>query len=133
MRRLAHRLRQFAYQAEHPVTQGQLLLCLAEFHAREGRWNYAIQAAEAALPLETFHQNAVEAIVEIHVAGALMALRRGFQRIEQFNKNFDPETELIVPGNDKAVQEQAAKAFRRLERDLEKIVPKGRQQELGLL
>ena len=53
--------------------------------------------------------------------------------IEQFNRTFDPEAETIVPGNDKAVQEQAAKEFRRWQKTLEKIVPEKRQRALGLL
>ena len=132
MKRLAPRLRRFAWQAEHPMTQGQLLLCLAEFLARLPQWKGALQAAEAAQQIETFHQNAIFAIVEIYVARAIMALRRGFHQIDQFNKNLDPETELILPGNDRRIQEQAAKELRRLERILERIVPKERQKELGM-
>jgi len=53
-------------------------------------------------------------------------------RIEEFKKVFDPESEIMVPGNDKAVQEQAAKEFRRLQRVLEEVMPKKRQKELGI-
>jgi len=37
-----------------------------------------------------------------------------------------------LPGNDKAIQQDAAKQFRRLEKILEQIVPKERQRDLGI-
>jgi hypothetical protein len=128
---LAARFPRFMHQIDGPILNAQALLCLAEFYARQGDWDVAITGAELAQDCETLHRNAVHAIVEIHAARALLAIRRGFDRIERFNKNFDPTTELIVPGNDAAVQEQAAKEFRRLQRILEKVVPKERQKELG--
>jgi hypothetical protein len=121
------------HQADHDANaQAQLLLCVAEFYALEGDWDEAIMGAELAQNCATFHQNAVLAIVEIHVARALLTVRRGFGRIEHFKKSFDPPTELMVPGNDKVVQEQAAKEFRRLQRILEQIVSKERQKELRI-
>ena len=62
------------------------------------------------------------AIVEIHVARALQALQCGFQKIEAFRKDFDPETELMIPGNEKAMLDDAAKEFRRLQKILEGVV-----------
>jgi len=71
-------------------------------------------------------------IVELHVASALRTIRRGFRLIQEFNKHFDPEAEIILPGNDQAIQQNAAKQHKRLQRILERIVPKERQEELGV-
>jgi hypothetical protein len=41
--------------------------------------------------------------------------------------------ETTLPGNDKAIQQDAEKKFRTLQKILEKIVPEKRQKELGLI
>ena len=130
--KLAKRLSHLVRMAEDPVTQAQLLDLLAEYHTRKGDWNKAIELWEIVQLHETFSQSAVISIVEIQAARALRAIQHGFQLIEKFNKNFDPESETILPGNDKAVQQEAAKRFRRLQKILERIVPKERQMELGI-
>jgi hypothetical protein len=132
MRKLAVRLPRVIDQAEDPATQAVLCVCLAEFCAREGAWDDTIAAAEAAQECSGFLQSAVGAIVQIHVARALKAVQYGFQKIEALSKEFDPEIELTIPGNEKAMLDDAAKEFRRLEKILERIVPKKRQGELGL-
>ncbi len=133
MEKLADRLPRAVSEADHPLTQSKLFLCLAEYLARKGSWGDALAALQEAQTNETFSRDAVAAIVEIHVACALAALRQGFELIDQFKQNFDPVAETIVPGNDNAIQEQAAKKFRRLQKTLEKIVPEKRQRALGLL
>jgi hypothetical protein len=130
--KLAKQLPRAIREADSQVLQSQLLLCLAEYLVRKGKCAESIAVLEAVQADATFHRNAVTGIVEIHAVRAWLALRLGFQRIGQFNRNFDPETELTVPGNDKAVQEQAAKEFRRLQKTLEKILPEKRRKELGL-
>jgi hypothetical protein len=74
----------------------------------------------------------VEGIVDIHVAAALLAIKRGLELVEKFNKNPNPEMETTLPGNDKKIQQRAEKRFRKLKKILAKIVPEKRQKELGL-
>jgi hypothetical protein len=132
MRKLAARLPRAIHQAADSQMQAMLCLCLAEVCAREGEWDDIIPLMEPVHESLPFIQNAVDTAVEVHVVRALMAVQRGFQKIEAFRKEFDPETELILPGNDKAVLDQAAKGFRRLQKALEKLLPQKRQKELGL-
>ena len=131
MRRFAVRLPLAIHQAKHPVTQAMLCRCLAEFCAREGEWDDAIAVAESAQENPCFLQPAVGTLVEIHVARALRAVERGFQYIEAFRKDFDPETELVITGVEKDILDDAAKEFRRLQKMLGRVVPKKRQKELG--
>ncbi len=133
MEKLARRLPHAITEADHPMMQSYLLLSLAEYLARKGKWDEAIAVLEEVQSNETFERNAVTAIVELHVARALKAVRLGFRLLQQFNQDFDPSAEIIVPGNDKAVREQAAEEFGRLQKTLVKIVPPKRQVELGLL
>jgi len=110
-----------------------LMCCLAEYLARKGDWNEALRLWEIAQSHSTLSRNAVMSIVEIHVACALRAIQRGFQLIEEFDKRSDPEeTELTLPGNDKAIQRDAAKMFRKTQKFLERVVSKKRQKELGI-
>ena len=132
MRKLVLRLPRAIDQAENPVTQAALGLCLAEFCAREGAWDDAIALVEPAQECSIYIQDAVSTLVEIHVARALKAVQSGFQKIEVFRKEFDPETELTIPGNEKAMLDNAAKEFQRLQKMLERTVPKKRRGELGL-
>jgi hypothetical protein len=132
IRLLGARLPRLISRAEDPVARAQLLLCLSEFYAREGKWAGAIAAAEPAQECQTFLSNAVGVIVEIHAARALKAIRRGFDKIEAFSKQFDPKTELMLPGNARTILKQAEKEFRKLQKILERIVPEKRQRELGV-
>lgn len=120
-------------EADHPIMQARLLLCHAEYLARRGKWDETIAVLEGVQSNEIFNRNAVTAIVEVHVARALQALREGFKLIRQFNRHFDPDAETIMPGNDKAIQDGAAREFRRLQKSLEQIVSEKRQRKLGLI
>jgi len=130
---LTRRLPRAIEVAEHPMTRAHLLLGLSEIFARDGNWVAAIATAEVAQTSDLFNQNATLAIVEYHVAGALRALQAGLQFAEEHRQNYDPQTELVLPGNTDAVQHQAANEFRRLQKSLARIVPEKRQGELGLL
>ena len=132
MGKLARRLPDAIQNAEHPIIHSQLLLCLAEFLVLNHDWDEAISVLEAAQTNEIFNKEAVAGIVEIQAIRALLALKHGFERIEGFNRNFDPKVELMLPGNDRMVQDSAAKEFRRLRKILEKIVPSKRQKALGI-
>ena len=132
MKRLVRKVPHALKIAEHSMMQAQLLCCWAEYLARKGDWNKAIKLWEIAQVESTFTGDAVVTVVEIHVARALRAIRFGFQLLKQFEKNIDPETEIIVPGNDDALRQQSEKRFRRLENILQKILTEERQAELGM-
>ncbi|MEI9962174.1 MAG: hypothetical protein WDM76_13890 [Limisphaerales bacterium] len=106
--------------------------CLAEYYTRKGLWNNAIELWEFVQQDNIFCQNAVGGIVEIQVAAALLAIKRGLELVKKFNQGFDPETETTLPGNDKKIQQQAEKQFRKWRKILEKIVPEKRQKNWGL-
>jgi hypothetical protein len=133
IRLLAPRLPRLISRVDDPLTRAQLLLCLAQFYAREGKWADAIVTAEPAQECAILLRNAVGAIVEIHAARALQTVRRGFEKIEAFSKHFDPKTELTLPGNTRTILNQTEKAFLKLQRILERIVPEERRYELEIV
>jgi hypothetical protein len=132
MDKLAKKLSWAVGQAAHPMMRTMLSRHLGEYYARKGLWNKAVEAWEFVQLDYIFFQEAVEGIVDIHVAGALLAIKRGFELVEKFNKETDPQMETTLPGNDKKIQQRAEKRFRKLKKILEKIVPEIRQKELGL-
>lgn len=134
MNTLASRLLRIVDKAQDPPTQALLSLCLAELFARWGAWAWddAIGMANEAQECSAFLQRAVGTTVDIHVARALKAVRWGFIKIKLLRRQFDPEVELTIPGNESAMLDDAAKKFERLQKMLERILPKERQKELGL-
>ena len=133
MEKLAKRLPRAVSEAENPTMQSHLLLCLAEFLARKGKWDETIAVLETVQSSKIFNRNAVTGIVEVHVVRALLALQHGCRVNDEFNRKSDPEMEITLPRNDQALLAQAANEFQRLRKLLEKIVPEKRQQKLGLL
>jgi lipopolysaccharide biosynthesis regulator YciM len=132
MEKLAKRLSRAFKVAKHPSMLTHLAGYLGEFYARKGLWNKAVKFWEFVQQDNIHCQNAVESIVEIHVAGAMLAIKRGLELVENFNQNPDPQMETTLPGNNKKIQQRAEKKFRKLKRILEKIVPEKRQKDLGL-
>jgi hypothetical protein len=131
-RQLAKRLTHATHAADHPLMRSLLRLDLAEYLSREGEWDEALAVLEAVQSDETLTEDAVTCMVEVHAVRALLALRRGLHLVKEDNQNIDPETELALPDEAKAIRGQAAREFRRLQRILERIVPKKRQKELGI-
>jgi hypothetical protein len=132
MDKLAKKLSRAIGQAKYPLMQTKLAECLAEYYTRKGLWNKAVELWEFVRLDNIFCENAVASIVDIHVAGALLAIKRGLGLVEKFKQNPDPQMETTLPGNDKKIQQRAEKKFRKLKKILEKIVPKKRCNELGL-
>jgi lipopolysaccharide biosynthesis regulator YciM len=130
--KLAKKLSRTFKVAKHPSMLPHLKGYLGEYYARKGLWNKAVELWES-VQLDNIHcQSAVESIVEIHVAGALLAIKRGLELVEKFSREIDSQMETTLPGNDKKIQQQAEKKFRKLKKILEKIAPEKRQKELGL-
>ena len=118
--------------SDNDMVRVLLMSSVAEFCARTGWWEKALDFWKKVREHETLHRNAVEGIVEIHCARALRAIERGFEYVERYKMKLDPELETMLPGNNKSVQKSAAKEFLRLQKILERIVPKERQKELGM-
>jgi len=70
--------------------------------------------------------------VKMHIARAPRAIQRGFQLLEKFNQSLDPELTTTLPGNQNARHQTTEREFRRMQKILEKILPKERQNELGI-
>ncbi|MGA2029569.1 MAG: hypothetical protein ABSG87_05820, partial [Verrucomicrobiota bacterium] len=70
MDRLAKKLSLAIGQAAHPFMRTMLARHLGEYYARKGLWNKAVEAWEFVQLDYIFFQEAVEGIVDIHVAGA---------------------------------------------------------------
>jgi hypothetical protein len=118
--------------AESPTLQSILRLTQAEFFIRAGKWEDAVALFESVQNDRIFCRDAVKGIVEIHAFHALLAIKNGLTFIEKFNRDFEPEMEITLPGNDKVIQQKAERQFRKWRKTLEKIVPEKRQKELGI-
>lgn len=129
--RLARMLPNTIENASHPMMKALLQLCLAEHYMDHGLWERAIECCEVAASDATSTKDAITTIVEIRVVQALKAIRAGIEQVETFKKQFDPASELSVPGNDAKMHEAAWMEFLRLQKILEEIVPKERQKEIG--
>jgi hypothetical protein len=132
MENLAKKLLWAIKEVDVPFMRTHLAKCLAEYYARKGHWGKAVELWEFVQLDNIFYRDAVEGVVDIHVAGALLAIKRGFELMKKFNQNYDPEMETTLPGNDGKIQRGAGKKFRKLQRLLEKVVPEKRRKELGL-
>jgi hypothetical protein len=117
--------------AKEPL-KTMLMQCYAEYLARTNRWDEALAVLEAAQHLEPLSHWAAGSTVEIHVARALLAIQRWFQRSEQFKRGFNPELELSLSGCADEVRRHAVRQLNRAQNILAKIVPKDRQRELGI-
>ena len=131
-KQLAKKLARGARDCGQLVMQAMLLNELAEYLVPTGDSNLALDIWKLIQygPLQT--RQSVIGIMEVHAACALQAIRHGLQLIDKFKGNLDPEMETTVPGNEKGRFEEAQEMFGRLERLLEKLLPKERQEELGL-
>lgn len=129
-KRLARKFPGAIRDAENPVMRSSLMDQLAEYLAKTGEWEKAIKIWDIVQLDETYMENGVTGIVEIHAARALRAVRFGFQLIAQFKKNFDPELETTLPGNERKRWARTEKQLRRFEKMLERILPEKRRKEL---
>ncbi|HEY1719395.1 MAG TPA: hypothetical protein VGH42_14040 [Verrucomicrobiae bacterium] len=118
--------------AESPTMRFILGLTLADFFTRTGKWEDAVALFESVQKDRIFCRDAVKGIVEIHAFHALLAINNGLTLVKKFNCDFEPEMEMTLPGNDKKIQQQTEKQFRKWRKILEKVVPEKRQKELGL-
>ena len=71
-------------------------------------------------------------LVELHLARALLAVRSGLESLQALKKNFDPELEVQLPGNDKTRWEKTETELKRLGNRLEKALPKDTLRQFGL-
>ena len=77
---------------------------------------------------EAFLRDALSGLMQIQVARAWKQLQRGFEQIEKFKMNIDPETAIKLPGNHDQLLTEAKKELETFRESLEKIVP---EKDLG--
>ncbi|HYT60606.1 MAG TPA: hypothetical protein VEL06_10560 [Haliangiales bacterium] len=111
---------------------GLLQSRLAEFYARDGDWERAIQLLE---PLRTHRgiaESVILGIVGLRVAQALRAVNEGFAALRGMTANPDTELAVTLPGNEDSRWNKTEMRLKRLEKRLWKALPKERQRELGI-
>lgn len=113
-RKLATRFARAIESADHACMQSYLLLLLADFCFREGKWVSAIRHAELALSIEPTETAALVAQAEMHAALALRAVLRGLRRLRPDDAN-------------------ANQKLKRLQSCLKRAMPESRLREMGLL
>jgi hypothetical protein len=113
-RKLATRFARAIESADHACMQSYLLLLLADFCFREGKWVSAIRHAELALSIQPTEAAALAALAEMHAALALLAVLRGLRRLRPADANANQE-------------------LKRLQSYLKRAMPESRLREMGLL
>jgi hypothetical protein len=107
-----------------------LLEAMAEYFCHKGDLEGA-RAAWASIPLGgAFVQNALVGVVETHLADALLAADAGLEALE--NLAFSGDTEVIVPGNEARLIDDARKELRALRNAVARTLPVMRQKHLGI-
>ncbi len=114
---------------EEERSLGILKRSLAEFYARAGEWEQAIEFWQ---PLRTdrgLAESAILGIVEARLAQALRAVREGLAALREMQANPDPELAIAVPGNEQSRWEKTEQKLIRLEKRIKKVLPRDRQTE----
>jgi len=108
---------------------GILKRSLAEFYARVGDWEQAIEFWQ---PLRTHRglaESAILGIVEARVAQALRAVREGLAALREKQANPDPELAITLRGNEESRWGKTEQKLIRLEKRVRKVLPRDRQRE----
>ena len=108
---------------------GLLMGSLAEFYARIGDWEQAIEFWQ---PLRTHRglaESAILGIVEVRVAQALRAVREGLASLREMRANPEPALAIAVPGNEESRWEKTQQKLIRLEKRVRKVLARDRQRE----
>ena len=113
--------------------QSVRLTGLGEYYSGIQRWDDALAAWEHMPPEQPFRRDALNGIVQSHLANALHAATRELQLLSELKENPDKESELIVPGNDLALTRDAEKELVKFKRRIEKLLPEKARKELGVL
>jgi len=117
---------------EEEWSLGILKMSLAEFYARVGDWEQAIEFWQ---PLRTHRglaESAILGIVEARLAQALRAVREGLAALREMQANPDPELAITLRGNEDFRWQQTQKKLRQMGRALERVLPKKRHNDFGV-
>jgi hypothetical protein len=129
---LATRCRKLLRFVPDRFQQSIPLRALGDFFSRTHRWDKALAVWEA-IPLEQpFRRNVLNGIVEIHLARALEATRRGLDLLSELKKNPDMENEVCLPNNDVLMTQEAEKELLQFQRSIDTLLPQKMRQELGI-
>jgi hypothetical protein len=112
--------------------QSLLIDALADFFARTHQWNKAIAMWQNAPMEQPFRGNALEGIVQIHLARALEAVQRGLGFLAELKRNPDLETEVCIPGNELRMLKNDEKELLKFKWGIEKLLPEKARKELGV-
>ncbi len=119
--------------AEHELTWPRLSLLQAECLMRSHRWSEALEVLGTVQTEELFSEQAVCASVEVHAAQAILALQAGRRLLKKFEEDFDPETGLILSGNEQSRHQHSERCYQRMLRSLGRVLPPARQKQLRLV
>ncbi len=127
--KLAHKFPHAIRQAQHPMMKAMLRNLLADYFARSGEWEKAASLWEELRLDSCFAETANLGIVELHLAAAMQAAKKGLESVEKLKSNPDPELAIMLPDNEKERWEEVQKKLNRLGKELEKVLPKQQSAE----
>jgi len=117
---------------EEERSLGILKRSLAEFYARAGEWEQAIEFWQ---PLRTdrgLAESAILGIVEARLAQALRGVREGLAALREMQANPDPELAITLRGKEDLRWRQTQKKLRRVGRAIERVLPKKSHNDFGM-
>jgi hypothetical protein len=114
-----------------PAARAILLHGLTDYFTRVREWDRATEIWEQLQDDDLLAESALIGLVEINAARALSAIQSGLEALAIRRKNFDPDTEIVIPGNDKLRWDKTEKKLQHHRKWIEKVLPKERQKAFG--
>jgi hypothetical protein len=115
-----------------PWVGGLLQSRVAEFLARVGDWEAAIEVLEPLRTHRAVAESATVAVIELRLAQALRAVGEGLAALREMQADPDPELAITVPGNEASRWEGMQRKLKRMEKRIRKALPIERQKEWGV-
>ena len=118
--------------AAEDVMKNTLRSALAEYFARVKDWQTAVKLWEELVKDECLAENAIHGLVEAGFAQAIEGVRKGLEAVAHLRTLYDPEMQLILPGNDKARWNELEAYLLERKESLEKLLPVEARKRFGL-
>jgi len=126
------RLCEKALKTDSDFERNALHDALADYYARVGDWQKAIDHWIEMKVYEPLGTNGLVAMVEIETAFAIETARKYLTTLEEYRKHRRGDTDIKLPKNELRIIEDAKKKLTGWLSHLEQVVPKNRQAEFGM-
>jgi hypothetical protein len=112
--KLARKFPHAIEMAQDPTMKAMLMSGLADYFAMSGQSEKAASLWEELRLDSCLAEPANLGIVDLHIAAAIQAVKRGLESVEKLKSNPDPVLAILHPDCSKTVQFLCLRIFRRL-------------------